>query len=403
MMSSTRACASTVSGGVLVEAFFTFADPQVLEEAAVTHSTLPGALVLIAVAALTASACGTDSESAPSSARSSTSAAETPATSTPSTSTPITPGDSISVTLEGPLPQGEPPRIAYLEDGKVIVYPDGSTRPAAHPYYLFTVTGDLVAGLWFGDGRFIDVDQGSRDVFTEELGELANLAVSPSGESIAWGTPSGDIRTAWDGGQFDVASDTEALSVMAMLGRGDCEEETADCAVFYSPLSGANIRYVSADGLDSDEIPSKGLIIDVSVTGDLAAFQSDQDGTCSELRSAPDYRVQWEACDYFFLRFSPDGDRILAATEHGDRSGGTQMSILHSRNGREIVTFTTPRGKIEGWTWEDEDHVLLTINDDQGWRVVRVGVDGSAETALVADGGGSDTSDRPWTLAIRPS
>jgi hypothetical protein len=52
-----------------------------------------------------------------------------------------------------------------------------------------------------------------------------------------------------------------------------------------------------------------------------------------------------------------------------------------------VVTYdldTRSGDLVADWTWEDDEHLLLTVHSGGSWQVVRVDLDGTAEVATDA-------------------
>lgn len=361
--------------------------------------------------ALVLSACGTDVQDSGDEATPS----QSPTTSDSPTGSP-TGSESPSIepssgpALAGPLlldhrlPKGAAPGIAYVEAGRSLHLPDGTTRPVPHDYNLLAVTGDLVVGAWFGPNK-ASVDLITEfDVSTVPLGN--GLAASPSGETIAWDAGDGTIQSAWDGGQVEMAKGVGEATVTAVSGIGTCYESDSPvggCTVFYAPRAGP-AHAVSSHGID-EVVGSRTLqVSDVAPGGDLAAQTSVSDeGSCWGVQRARGDKFRWESCDYTLLSFSPDGDRLLATVPYLDGLGFAEISVLDRKTGAEQAKFRVPKGYIAGWAWEDAEHALVSTYGKQGWRIIRISASGGAETALEWSGEERDELERPWTLALRPS
>ena len=64
-------------------------------------------------------------------------------------------------------------------------------------------------------------------------------------------------------------------------------------------------------------------------------------------------------------------------SSHGHEPARTYR---HTRRTHAAISYD--RAAILGTTWEDEDHVLVSAFQNERWAVIRVGVDGTAESAL---------------------
>lgn len=365
-----------------------------------------------ATAVLALSACGTQGAPEPGAASATSSESSTPSVTPSAPSSPTKPTSAAPVTgevvLDGSLPAGQTPQIAYLEPGAILHLPDGSTRQVAQDYLAFALAGDLLAGAWYeedGSGAsHIDLEQEGQPVQTL-LGE--GLVQSISGETIAWNGPDQTIQSAWDGGQVEMARKIGQYStVTAVDGVGTCyeaESPVGGCTVYYSPAEGP-ARFSHSHGIDDIVGPKVFHVADVASDGATAVGTKFFDeGSCWAVKAGPTGKFLWETCDHSLLLFSPGGDLVLATDAYLDGLGPSTISILDARTGAERASFRAPNGYIAGWTWEGPETALIETDGQQDWRLIRINSTGGAETALVWDGENRDELGPPWTLAIRPN
>jgi hypothetical protein len=371
-------------------------------------STTRSTTVAAAAATLMVLATGCGQETAAPAASAPTVETAPSSTSSPSPTTSPTPtaaGPAEEVILDRSLPRGMAPQVAYLE-GRTVHLADGTNRPAFEDYDRLAVVGDTIVGTWSNErGRtFVDLSAEYDDVSRQPLGN--GFAVSPTSETVAWGAPDGTIQSAWDGGQVEMARDIGAATVMAVSGAGTCyeaESTTGGCVVYYTAPN-ETARYTSSHGIDDIVAPNALDVADVASSGDVAiATAFTDEGSCYAVRRADSWKTRWESCDYTPLVFSPDADHLMATGPYLDGLGFSRLQLLDAGTGEEVASFRTPDGYIAGWTWEDDDHAILSVYDSQGWRLIRIGLDGTAETALVWDGEPRTEAEPPWTLATRPS
>ena len=90
----------------------------------------------------------------------------------------------------------------------------------------------------------------------------------------------------------------------------------------------------------------------------------------------------WETCDYTLFDFSPSGERILAGPAYLDGFGQGIAAVL-DRDGEVLAEWRSHgQAAILRTIWEDDDHVLVIVFQDEQSAILRVGLDGSVEIAL---------------------
>jgi hypothetical protein len=140
-----------------------------------------------------------------------------------------------------------------------------------------------------------------------------------------------------------------------------------------------------------DEIPGVMALGDVTRDGRMVAMTSIADeGSCWGLFRVWRPRPVWETCEHTLFDFSPSGERILAGPAYLDGFGHGNAAVLDGDGNVVAQWHSRGQAAILHTVWEDDDHVLALVLQDEQWAVLRLGVDGTAEIAVppVPDQGG---------------
>ncbi len=290
----------------------------------------------------------------------------------------------VDVTLPTDPPLGEEPRIEVR---------DGS-------YQHFVRIGSLFLGVRADEdgNRELDIVDGKGRSSVTWAG-VDQVVVSPSGTTAAWTEPDGSVWTAWDGGRLELDQKSGGAGAVAVVGDGSCLPADGDgCTVYLDAAGESAPRFVSSDGRTGDVTPDAIKVNDVSADLLVATQTSYEQGrACSEVYDARLGRSLWDTCDYAFLRFSPDGQRLMATTSDSDGIGPTSITVLEATTGDPVATYRVEDGFVGAQAWEDDDHLLLVrySYESKGWDVVRVDLAGSSRrTSPVI---GSPEDERPYT------
>jgi hypothetical protein len=370
------------------------------------------AAVLVLCSVLLA-ACG-DRTSSGSAADDPTTPASTPSptgTSTPteSASTSATaPAGSGVLTLNG-LTSGAPPSVPYLAvtaAGASLVRPGGDAQRLPRAYDSFAPMGDGLVGTasvddqarsYVLDGDLEEVSQGTNPSGT--------LAATPDGAIVGWVTTEGRPHVVEDGGsqEWDMSAVDEAGSIAALIGdRGTCVEgsDGSGCVAFVNSAEGTSARYTTSHGI-VDTVPWVLAVGDASADGDLVAMTSVSDeGSCWGRFQAWKKKPLWETCDHTLFDFSPSGTRILAGPAYLDGFGQGSTTVLDGEGTVVAEWHSADQAALLHTVWEDDDHVLALVFQDDAWAILRLDVaDGSVELAVepVPDQAGQT----PFVLPVR--
>ncbi|HEU5241671.1 MAG TPA: hypothetical protein VFU25_06645 [Ornithinibacter sp.] len=362
------------------------------------------AAVLVLCSVLLA-ACG-EKTSSGSAAADETTPTSTP-TEVPSPSATASAAPGV-LTLEGVAP-GAPPSVPYLTvtgSGASLVRPGGDAQPLPRAYDSFAPMGDGLVGT-------ASVDDQARsyvlDADLEEVSQGTNpsgtLAATPDGAIVGWVTTEGRPHVVErDGSQeWDLSVVDEAGSVAALVSDGDTCQEGPDgsgCVAFVNSVEGTSARYTSSHGI-VDTVPGVLAVGDVSAEGDLVGMTSVSDeGSCWGRFDGGKQQPLWETCDHTLFDFSPSGTRILAGPAYLDGFGQGSATVLDDEGAVVAEWRSAGQAALLHTIWEDDDHVLALVFQDDAWAILRLDVtDGSVELAVepVPDQGGRT----PFVLPVR--
>ena len=362
---------------------------------------LLGCVVVAAVPALLLAACG-QATSSPTSADDPTSpsptatAPETPSeTASPTvtpTATPSQDGTTV-LTLEG-LAQGAPPAVPYLfadpETGAwSLVRPGGQSLQLAEGNYgAFAPMGNglVVSGWGDVDSTVTVLDADLEHVGGSEVRD-GSLVATPDGSIVGWLGSDGTPHVVEAGGsrQLTMPQVERGGSLASLISDGPtCKEGEGGngCAVFVNSFDGTEAWSAISHGI-VDTVPGVISIGDVAQDGGMLGMTSVADeGSCWGMFSTWKPKPIWETCDYTLFEFSPSGERILAGPAYLDGFGQGIAAVL-DRDGEVLAEWHSQgQAAILHTIWEDDDHVLVIVFEDERWAVLRLGVDGSVEIAV---------------------
>ena len=360
----------------------------------------------LAVSALLAvSACGTQTsgpeaadDPTPTAPTSPSSPAPTP-TATASTAEP-TDADPVRRSRWRASPRGRR-RGPVPRPGRWHVEPRRAGRhhpPADRQYAAFAPMGDGLVGTTYVDDRTVAV------VLDGDLSEVSRadvrggtLAATPDGAIVAWLGTDGRPHVVEQGGaqEYDltpsaVATTSAPSSATAPPARR--ARAATGCAAFVNSADGTRAWSSISHGI-VDAVPGVLALGDVAQGGAMVAMTSVADeGSCWGRFQVWKPKPVWETCDYTLFDFSPSGERILAGPAYLDGFGQGLAAVLDDDG--QVVAEWHSRGQaaLLHTVWEDDDHVLAMVFQDDSWAVLRLGVaDGSVELAVapVPDAGGS--------------
>jgi hypothetical protein len=296
---------------------------------------------------------------------------------TPSPSHRIDPAGSLP-----DLPQGDAPRVPYLEADKFVTAGgDRITSPALRKAQLATPygVGVLVVARRVPGRPFVSI----------------SLVSGGSTSRLGCGTPGlalgGDAPAYW-------LSDTCGLDVTGRLVRGTTETPTTKSLALYpvGTLAGGVVAnavwansarpdgpvVVAADG-SLRRIPHLSILVTVSPAGNLVTARGPvARGLVPVVANASTGAVVWRASGWDLGHFSGSGRYVVGTRDVGAQSVagvGDVVGIWDAATGRQVSTTVLPNMTIVGHpVWEGDDSVLVVAEDrHQQQAIVRVALDGT--------------------------
>lgn len=282
---------------------------------------------------------------------------------------------------------GSPLGVPYVEGGALSL-PTGEVVPLGG-----RVDGGAVVGatIFVLEGnRLVELDAEGGIAGSTRITE-AGFATGPDRSAIAYVRADDGQLVVQDGAgtltelgvQEGLVDPVAVVGTTVYFNRGDGSTGVASTGDVLGRPDAQELTDVSSEGLIS---------VITSATQEAGACSAVMDG------STPVH----ESCDYTYGRFSPDGEHLSAHPSQQSGYGDQWVAILDA-SGAEVARWEQPRdGGIWWSTWEDPAHLLVTTYTyDQGWSIVRLGVDGTSETALGPD----DTTDdfTPAFVVLGPS
>ena len=368
----------------------------VVAAAAVAAIVVPTAIV---------TAGGTDDRSNPPQFATQTPTGDASGGPTPSTVVDAT-DKHLNVDVLADLPTGAAPSIA-VRIGSEVLLPDGTrVKVGDDAVYTAFVSGRVLTVERTGDEQGTFFVRGADGKV--ELEEPANidgaLSVSPDHTAAAYVGTDGRIHT-WteQDGDLTFSEPLQNVQLGPMTGSGSCMEESegGGCSVLVNRGEGGTQVYASHG--PGDAVP--GFIKVSSASGQVLAGQtkSFNEGSCSEVRELGGSRSV-ETCKYTLGSFSPDGRLIVGGPGYLDGPCCVRYDILDTSNLKSLITLNASAGReityINEVGWEDDSHALATVFDGKAWKIVRIGVDGSAEIADAGPMPSGDVGEVPVRLDV---
>jgi hypothetical protein len=294
--------------------------------------------------------------------------------------------------VEG-LPDGEPAKIAWIENGRTLHLPGGNTTTLDRAY------SDVVSYDSGFLATYIDREGVATGVLLDDRGSAAgesfataySVALSADGVRILYVADGrlllhDNLTGATDTIRTGVGPETDPIAV------------TDEVAYYNVPgADGMRDARFFENGTEHDPQPA-GTYFYRSVTEDgwvTAVDEVTDDGSCSVV-VAPDGAVAGRTCDFTLDAFSPDGSHLLAGPSYRSGYGDGQLAVTErdgvGRQSAVVLEYlqTAPdNATFMEAVWEDETHVLvitsqpIPADSDRTWQLIRLGLDGSAENVAV--------------------
>jgi len=356
---------------------------------ALPHVVAAGTLLLVA-------ACGSET------ANPGADASDSPTTGASPTPTLFVESPLTTVGLQ----TGPAPAIAYAVNGRLVLPGGGGFDLPAQTFEVARL-GDLTVVMGSGpsDSQPVTVLDADGKAVRHDNAVGGGLAVNADGDVIAWMGPDDHPRVLDRGGSrvVDLPDVTGGRRVVDVAGRIDCQEggagDEGGCTVLVNTDEGEHQSWVSTSHGFSDWtgpiIRGVAFLHHADGGGILGYTKITDDSSCSgRWDSGP--RVVWQTCDWRFLSTPSQGATILAGSAYADGFGDGRLGFLDV-DGHLGHTWGSGPATIVGTPqWEDDEHVLAVVFEDDQWSVVRFGIDGTMEYAVPPQAG--TDADYPFLL-----
>lgn len=301
---------------------------------------------------------------------------------------PTGPVGRVSLDIDR-LGVGEAPAVPWL-DRSTLVTADGDRVELDRSHRQVAAFGEGYVVQGIADDqtgeRVVELVDAGGDV-TWSAPTLDAVAVSPDATLLALTGADGRLQLLAAGEAqprpLEETRSSQPVRPVAVTGTAPCE---SDCSVYYE-VSGpdAGVNVLSGDGHLENAGPFERL--DAVTPDGLRAGQVSSQGTSSCSAVMAERREQWQTCDHSLSDFSPSGAHLVGTDAYLDGAGRSRVALLDATTGEAWVTYEvdTRAGEvIADWTWEDDEHLLVTVHSEGSWQVVRVALDGTAELATGA-------------------
>ncbi len=300
------------------------------------------------------------------------------------------PDGSFPLTVQD-LPRGAAAGIPYIVGRDNQLVTTGATLDLPEPYSMITPYngGWLAIGSTQYPGDVIMLDENFEVTNTQPAAGGLQLAVSADGSRVAYAVRESNNKVTLVNAPTD---GTDVVSWMIDVPGRESLDPVGfldnDTVVYASDV--ADVMGIARTG--GTLTPVEGLlrIDDASeATGMISGLVSyGDDGGCSGVMDPASGELLWQSCDHSNLRFSPDGQLVVAAASYFDGPGSPTLTILDASTGQEVAHFAqepgAPAPKVVGVSqaaWEDTDSVLAYLDEGSDQAIVRLGVNGSIEAA----------------------
>lgn len=340
----------------------------------------------------------------------------TPGTPTAGPSTPTTPSSTPTPTgkpsgtptsggLTGPTVielepdtyrRGAAPSIPYVDQRTLIAGGTRATAKARVNAAARTSTGVLAIGS-SDDGRTELQDFDDTGRLRRRVADVATVEASTDGLFSAYATQNRDAEVKGSTITWQSHKTSQTLQVR--------RPNDFDVRVLY--VNAGFVYFSSRPSVSGDsrlyrwKLPSSVVEqvanvknpLTLSPQGlQLAMLSSISDqGSCTAVVDATDTRIAyWRTCAFMVHSFSPKGRTVLAGAAYADGYGEGFAAVLDNSTGKVLRKWS---GTVLGSAYEDEDHVLLTADDDDDKRgaIVRCSIStGDCELATPLGRGGQD-------------
>ncbi|MEV7430497.1 hypothetical protein AB0N29_12840 [Nocardioides sp. NPDC092400] len=282
-----------------------------------------------------------------------------------------------------PAPAVSVPDPGYLEGGTVRLL-DGTEVPLAGVRAVrgWAAVGEgYVAGATRQGTEVVslhDADGSLRTTWPVSPG--ASFVVDGDGRHAAWLLP-GDEVVLLDGATGETTRLGRVTGGTELQPRGIVGECPEDCGVVVTENGEAGFGptyLVPTEGPVEPYLPQIPLVTAVAPDDALVAGVDrpapDDLHQCTAVWEPGAAGPLWEDCVENVHVFSPGGTRV--ATTFAEGAGARELRLRDARSGAVLHEIPIADA-LDGFVWEDEEHVLVAVLDDGEWSVVRIGTDGS--------------------------
>jgi len=289
--------------------------------------------------------------------------------------------------------EDSPLGVSFIE-GRTLTLPNGAQTRLPQAYPGGVVLGDTALGLRSDNGDlFLDViESGAVD---ETIPLDTGFARNADGTAIAIVT-GGELVVRWESGQTSFGAVPSGLSPVRLVGGPDCSEAAGTCAVYLDDQTGGAPRVITTTGANQLVVGGPLSIGDVSEDGRLTTMTTEVRegdlGACGRVYDQTTQTTVFRTCEVTLERFSPGGQYVSADVAYQDGLRG-YIAILDAQSGEKVAELLGDGSFFNEVVWEDAEHlVAVSFRDGEGWSVIRLGVDGSVETAYGPVDGPQDVS-----------
>jgi hypothetical protein len=248
----------------------------------------------------------------------------------------------------------------------------------------------------YGDGwiALVGDDQGNVETKIYDAQGVTLSSYPSSSYGLARGTDDAVAFLNADGDLELVDADGNTVDTWDLSGRKEVQPTgiTADGSVVLRE-GGRTLHVLLAHPGGELEV-FDGLMTVRGVNGDAIAGMVSYDdfGSCGAIFLVATGAERWNTCEYTLGQLNPSGSLIMAHPAYLDGIGDSSVSILDAQTGEALVDFRFANQPEGAWgyinqsVWEDESHLLTQAwSSEYGWRILRLGVDGTVTVADLGD------------------
>jgi hypothetical protein len=307
------------------------------------------------------------------------------------------------------LPTGAAPGIEYVTDGTVFHHADGSTADldTTNPVSSFATLTDGTHVWQTADdqGAHVSIEiQDPDGTMHDPIPSTFGLKTNHEHNTAAWVDPDGQVMVFAVGDRDarplgDPVPGGHDIRIAAILSQ-DCTEF---CTVYVNgPAPGDAIwQPYEVTERGTQKYLDGGLVMVDDVAGGLTVGKTEVTdfGSCSDLYGGGEFQG-FNTCKAQFESFSPDGAKVLGYPPYFDGIGSSAISMWTVTGDKLFDRSGTVKHQaaVADAEWEDADHVLAMVYQENTWSLVRIATDGSMEYAVPPVQG--DDVSNPFVLSV---